>query len=177
MKVWLCTATNRAGGEPGDPASGPRKGAIPSGRPNEGGVARPKARAWRCGGQFRLATPVPSAYTHSFHAIGCASVAQRQSTGFVNRKLWVQLPPLASRAGNPRPEEGTPAGIAQATTARIQTPFALGMARRSGRWPAAEGEVFNGQVAERPMAPDCKSGGLRPTGVRIPPCPFGNPRV
>lgn len=27
-------------------------------------------------------------------------------------------------------------------------------------------------MAERPMAPDCKSGGLRPTQVRILLCPF-----
>ena len=38
--------------------------------------------------------------------------------------------------------------------------------------PATVVRMRNGQVAERPMAPDCKSDGLRPTGVRIPPCPL-----
>ncbi len=32
----------------------------------------------------------------------------------------------------------------------------------------------SGQVAEWPIAPDCKSGGRRPSGVRIPPCPIAN---
>ena len=32
---------------------------------------------------------------------------------------------------------------------------------------------MDGQMAERPMASDCKSDGLSPTGVQIPPCPFG----
>ena len=51
--------------------------------------------------QFRLARRMPLTYTYSFHALGCASVAQRQSTGFVNQWLWVQIPPLASLAGRP----------------------------------------------------------------------------
>jgi hypothetical protein len=68
-----------------------------------------------------------------FRVTGCASVAQRQSTGFVNQMLWVQVPPLASVAGG------------------------------------------GGQVAERPMASGCKPDVLRTTGVRIPPCPVGNP--
>ena len=34
-------------------------------------------------------------------ALGCASVAQRQSPGFVNRWLWVRIPPLASWRGRP----------------------------------------------------------------------------
>jgi hypothetical protein len=50
-------------------------------------------------GEFRLATLVPSPYTHLFHADGHATVAQWQSTGFVNQMLWVQLPPVASREG------------------------------------------------------------------------------
>src|SRR6516164_4742908 len=82
-----------------------------------------------------LARIMPFAYTFFFHTTGCASVAQRQSTGFVNQMLWVQVPPLASVAG----------------------------------------DGGGGQVAERPMAPDCKSGELRSTGVRIPPCPLGKP--
>ena len=49
--------------------------------------------SWR---EFRLATLVPSTYTYPFHAMAFASVAQRQSTGFVNQWLWVQIPPLAS---------------------------------------------------------------------------------
>src|SRR6516225_9917675 len=60
-------------------------------------------RVWRVlgqGGNFRLATCVPSSYTHFFHAFGHATVAQWQSTGFVNQKLWVQLPPVASRGGS-----------------------------------------------------------------------------
>src|SRR5207249_10164981 len=32
---------------------------------------------------------------------GCASVAQGQSIGFVNQRLWVQFPPLASLTGKP----------------------------------------------------------------------------
>ena len=32
----------------------------------------------------------------------------------------------------------------------------------------------NGQVAERPMAADCKSAERVSTGVRIPPCPMFN---
>jgi hypothetical protein len=35
-------------------------------------------------------------------------------------------------------------------------------------------DVEPGQVAERPMASDCKSDGLVPTGVQIPPCPLRN---
>lgn len=31
---------------------------------------------------------------------------------------------------------------------------------------------ISGQVAERPIAPDCKSGDLRSTQVRILPCPL-----
>src|SRR5262245_46885321 len=34
-----------------------------------------------------------------FQRTGFASVAQWQSTGFVNQKLWVRLPPLASLRG------------------------------------------------------------------------------
>ena len=49
--------------------------------------------------EFRLATLMPFTYTHFFHVIGWASVAQGQSTGFVNQMLWVQVPPLASLAG------------------------------------------------------------------------------
>src|SRR5438876_10684503 len=49
--------------------------------------------------RFRLARPRSAFYTYSLHALGCASVAQRQSTGFVNQWLWVQIPPLASLAG------------------------------------------------------------------------------
>ena len=30
----------------------------------------------------------------------------------------------------------------------------------------------NGQVPERSNGPDCKSGGVSPTGVQIPPCPI-----
>src|SRR5947209_1001366 len=51
---------------------------------------------------FRLATILQPTYTDSFHALGCASVAQWQSTGFVNQWLWVRLPPLASQARNRR---------------------------------------------------------------------------
>src|SRR5260370_9668355 len=47
--------------------------------------------------EFRLATPVPGSYTHTFHADSLATVAQWQSSGFVNQGLWVQLPPVASR--------------------------------------------------------------------------------
>ena len=32
-----------------------------------------------------------------FPKLGCATVAQWQSTGFVNQMLWVQVPPVASR--------------------------------------------------------------------------------
>lgn len=68
----------------------------------------------------KLASIFLFAYTFFFHhrRVG-ASVAQWQSPGFVNRRLWVQLPPLASCRG-----------------------------------------IGAGQVAERPMAPDCKSGGF-----------------
>ena len=45
--------------------------------------------------EFRLATLMPSSYTHTFHADSLATVAQWQSTGFVNQMLWVQLPPVA----------------------------------------------------------------------------------
>src|SRR5262249_46532080 len=58
-----------------------------------------RLRVLRPWGEFRLATLVPSPYTHLFHADGHATVAQWQSTGFVNQMLWVQLPPVASRAG------------------------------------------------------------------------------
>ena len=44
-------------------------------------------------------------------------------------------------------------------------------ARLRGR--RRSGTENNGQVAERPMAPDCKSGGLSPTQVRILLCPVG----
>src|SRR5438552_14062044 len=39
------------------------------------------------------------------------------------------------------------------------------------RHPETQARKHNGQVAERPMASDCKSDGLSPTGVQIPPCP------
>src|ERR1700732_851785 len=42
----------------------------------------------------------------------------------------------------------------------------------SGRLPDAPLNS-DGQMAERPMAPDCKSGGLSPTQVRILLCPLG----
>src|SRR5262249_12540549 len=54
------------------------------------------------GREFRLARLVRHSYTYFFHALGCASVAQRQSTGFVNQWLWVQVPPLASLGGESR---------------------------------------------------------------------------
>ena len=68
-------------------------------------------------------------YTPPFRVRGvnAASVAQRQSSGFVNRRLWVRLPPLAlSRS----PLVATP-----------------------------NGDGNDGGVPERPMGPDCKSGG------------------
>jgi hypothetical protein len=34
------------------------------------------------------------------------------------------------------------------------------------------GWIDNGQVAERPMAPDCKSGEVTSSQVRILPCPY-----
>ena len=66
-----------------------------------------------------------ASYNGRFHGVGCASVAQWQSSGFVNRWLWVRLPPLASR-----------------------------------------GKTIHGQVAERPMASDCKSDGFSLRGFK-----------
>jgi hypothetical protein len=94
----------------------------------------------------RLATLMPPSYTYSFRSPGFASVAQWQSTGFVNRWLWVQLPPLAS-ARNACADERTPPGL------------------------AGVGGNIIGQMAERPMAPDCKSGEVSSTQVRILLCP------
>src|SRR5262249_39595562 len=43
---------------------------------------------------------------------------------------------------------------------------------RSGHYPGGKvSHDTDGQMAERPMASDCKSDGLSPTGVRIPLCP------
>jgi hypothetical protein len=77
--------------------------------------------------ESQLATPLWSTYTTLFHHRIGATVAQWQSTGFVNRWLWVQLPPVA----------------------------------REGSFPLVElsDSVIVGQVAERPMASDCKSDG------------------
>jgi hypothetical protein len=107
---------------------------------------------------------MPLTYTYSFHALGCASVAQRQSTGFVNQWLWVQIPPLASLAGKSRQQEGPPA---KRVIREVTSP--------PGKAIAPERSLkisMDGQMAERPMASDCKSDGLSPTGVRIPLCPL-----
>jgi hypothetical protein len=108
-------------------------------------------------GKFRLATFMPSSYTHFFaRGLLRASVAQWQSTGFVNRMLWVQVPSLASRVGF-----GGDVGFGGEPAAKA--------ASRLRELPENKP---SGQVAERPMASDCKSDGLSPTGVQIPPCPF-----
>src|SRR5205823_4821899 len=102
-------------------------------------------------------TPVPSPYTHSFHAFGHATVAQWQSTGFVNQMLWVQLPPVASRGGDTGfwPQE---AGRNKAPRSLPGKHQAYHAAREAlPGFPPGGGY---GQMAERPMAPDCKSGGL-----------------
>ena len=59
--------------------------------------------------EFRLARLVSPSYTYFFHDSGCASVAQGQSIGFVNQRLWVQFPPLASLAGKAVMHGGPPA--------------------------------------------------------------------
>src|SRR5947209_1419132 len=46
--------------------------------------------------------------------------------------------------------------------------------QRAAQIPILRDGVDHGQVAERPIAPDCKSGGLRPSQVRILPCPLSN---
>src|SRR5437867_4782061 len=122
---------------------------------------------------------MPCSYTYSFHALGCASVAQRQSTGFVNQWLWVQVPPLASLAGKPssRTKAHRPIGRHKA----LEEPLLDRPLSRSERIVShsagpALGQMslrdMDGQMAERPMASDCKSDGLSPTGVRIPLCPL-----
>src|SRR2546421_542238 len=45
----------------------------------------------RSRGEFRLATSVPSPYTHSFHVFGPATVAQWQSTGFVQQMFFLRV--------------------------------------------------------------------------------------
>src|SRR5262249_34473889 len=80
-----------------------------------------------------------------------------QSTGFVNRWLWVQLPPLAYR----NPVLRGPPGATDRSRLATKAAESRGEAKER-----------NGQVAERPIAPDCKSGGLRPSQVRILPCPL-----
>ena len=67
---------------------------------------------------FPLARPMLPPYTDPFHAIGRASVAQRQSIGFVNRGLRVQVPPLACQGKD-------------ATLAR-------GQATETGRWQSGQ---------------------------------------
>src|SRR5438445_9630788 len=114
--------------------------------------------------EFRLAGVLRASYTDPFHVLGCASVAQWQSTGFVNLRLWVRLPPLASQAGKPSIRS-------RPTARRASVPerhSSLGSAIVRG---FADMNT-DGQMAERPMASDCKSDGLSPTGVRIPLCPL-----
>src|SRR5262245_12726826 len=91
-------------------------------------------------GEFRLATIVPSSYTHFFHVIGCASVAQRQSTGFVNRMLWVQIPSLASRRGRP-PELGAEDGT---RVTGCLKPGLVSVAMQAWRIRRAGGRAANG---------------------------------
>jgi hypothetical protein len=86
-------------------------------------------------------------YTYSFHATGCASVAQWQSTGFVNQWLWVQLPPLASRAGKSRRsnEQGPPANSRSSGTKNCGDHLPVRPLSGSlfgqtwmGRWPSGQ---------------------------------------
>src|ERR1700756_2225496 len=70
--------------------------------------------------EFRLAGVIRASYTDTFHALGCASVAQWQSTGFVNLRLWVRLPPLASQARKPS-IRSRPTGQASSEV-RVQKP-------------------------------------------------------
>ena len=95
---------------------------------------RPNRRGgWGSVGEFRLASFMPPSYTHSFVEIGCASVAQRQSTGFVNRMLWVQIPSLASRVRPPsRGRDRTFCGTAS-------DPSVGELAEdQAGRWPSGQ---------------------------------------
>ena len=82
---------------------------------------------------FRLATLVPRFYTDPFPLREGPRYRSsiRQSIGFVNRRLRVRFPSVAS---------------------------------------ATDGG--DGQMAERPMASDCKSDGHSPTQVRILLCPL-----
>jgi hypothetical protein len=113
---------------------------------------------------------MPPSYTHTFHDSGCASVAQWQSTGFVNQMLWVQVPPLASHAGKTLDQT-------EAHRRKSKSLLTAGTEDRI-RWLSLVRPFtgvhsnINGQMAERPMAPDCKSGGLSPTQVRILLCPL-----
>jgi hypothetical protein len=140
---------------------------APDRRSNAGRGGR-ESRADGVGRGIRLATPVRPSYTYSFHAPGLASVAQWQSTGFVNQWLWVQLPPLACRTG-PEARGSRMSGVQKRGPAG-------GRAFPGRRVPVgragSRGGMVSGQVAERPIAPDCKSGGLRPSQVRILPCPL-----
>src|SRR5579871_71728 len=93
------------------------------------------------GRQFRLARPMPPSYTDAFRVLGCASVAQRQSTGFVNQWLWVQIPPLASLAG----KNYQPGRQAYRPSETVMSPPREAIAREHslrpawmGRWPSGQ---------------------------------------
>src|SRR5262249_31925099 len=82
--------------EPGTLAVCPKEGNCSEGPAKTAVSNRIKLRNLWPRWEFRLATPVPFSYTCFFHDRGCATVAQWQSTGFVNQMLWVQVPPVAS---------------------------------------------------------------------------------
>ena len=99
---------------------------------------------------FRLASVLRHSYTYSFHAGGRASVAQSAELLICNQEVAGSTP-AASSAG------------------AAERPWSVVI----GEGIRARGEAAtNGQMAERPMASDCKSDGLVPTQVRILLCPF-----
>jgi hypothetical protein len=87
-----------------------------------------------------------------------ASVAQPAEHGFCKPAVVGSIPTASFLGGPGRGERTIPpeSGVGGTRRARLGS-----QDRDSG-----------GQVAERPMAPDCKSGDLRSTQVRILPCPL-----
>ena len=85
---------------------------------------------------FRLATTLRPSYTYSFHAGGRASVAQLVELRFCKPVVAGSSPTASSAAGR-----SNATGLASLARDRMR-----------------EGSL-NGQMAERPMASDCKSDG------------------
>lgn len=122
----------------------------------QGEPGRIKPPAGRVNGEFVCACiGERRRYTSRLTFRFLASVAQRQSTGFVNRRLWVQIPPLALRSNCGDQRRSRPVRDRRSSPGDTVSDMA--------------GETKGG-VPERPMGPDCKSGGSA-FGGSNPPAP------